>query len=162
MTKGLADDPKLLQGPKVFAARVNAGDLDLDDAYEKGHGFRQFATTFIPQVLDAEFGVEPGGFPEPSRAKAAELAVDHEGDKGAQRLLRSFVDICDLEIDLAETYGSDDEEDGEFNEELIDAVVELLEAFGEWLPVDRLPALRSAAVAVSRDFAAAAKKVEAR
>lgn len=159
----LNDDPKILQGPAKFARRTNqATKLDIDSTREKIPGLLQFSKTFIAEVLEQEFSIKAGGYPIPTRERAAALTVrlKGKGDTESRSLILAFVDICDFEIDLEETYGSEDQGEDDFHDKVLDLIDRLLRRFAKWLDPDRFERLHPEAKTAASEFAAASAKLK--
>ncbi len=162
----LADDPKILRGPIKFAGNVNeAADLDVDAMQEKVPGLLQFAKTFIAQILEQEFEIKAGGYPIPTRERAAALTVrlkDQPEEAATRSLIMAFVDICDFEIDLEETYGSEDQDEDDFHDEILELTERLLRRFAKWLDPNRFERLSETAEDGAVEFAVASAKLKSR
>jgi hypothetical protein len=91
VTTQVNDDPSLLDGPIGFAVNVCAADhSDIDALRQRLPGLLVFARTFYANILEVEFGVSLGGFPQPARDRAARLDADlkrREKEPAARRLI---------------------------------------------------------------------------
>ncbi|HYC82635.1 MAG TPA: hypothetical protein VEB65_12655 [Solirubrobacterales bacterium] len=158
----LEDDPKLLENPTKFARRVNqAIDLDVDAMRKKIPGLLQFAKTFIGTVLEQEFGIKPGGYPISTRLRAAAQTarLKKDGTGAARSLLMAVVDVCDFEIEEEETYGSEDRDEDEAWDEILELIDRLLVRFSGWLDPERFEQLSEAAADSTQEFSGACDKL---
>ncbi len=147
----LPDEPRLLRTPRRFAESVISGEVPDDLGPDVGN-LLGFAKNFYLQFFAEEYGLEISrlDMAGQARARRVERQLRTAGERSALLLVSHYITISN---NLDETANKSDElELNEAYEEVLYAILELVDRIAKWAGAKRLAALATEAQLVHEEF----------